>query len=79
MLCQFTYFYTFVQISGSKFKISSTTEIQHFFKSGQLTLNHPSNGPFTEDIKWKKYLGELCIVGVLYSLIHSYIHKSKIG
>ena len=44
-LCQTTYFYTYVQIFGPKFKILSTTEIHHFLKLGQLTLNGPPNSP----------------------------------
>ena len=45
MLRQVTYFYTFMQIFGSKFKIMSATEIRDFLKSGKLTLNGPANGP----------------------------------
>ena len=45
MLHRVTYFYTFVQIFGSKFKIMSATEIHHVFKYAKLTLNGPANGP----------------------------------
>ena len=45
MLHWVTYFYTFVQIFGSKFKIMSAKEIRHFLKSGKLTLNSPANSP----------------------------------
>ena len=45
MLCPVAHFYTFVQIFGSKFKIMSTAEIQHFLKSGKLTLNTLANSP----------------------------------
>ena len=45
LLHRVTYFYTFVQILGSKFKIMGATEIHHFLKSAKLTLNGPANGP----------------------------------
>ena len=56
MLHQVTYFYTFVQIFGSKFKIMSATEIWDFLKSVKLTLNGPANGPVLTYSKMMTFL-----------------------
>ena len=50
MLSQVIYFYTFVQIFTSKFKLHSATEIKDFFKSGKLALNGIANGPILDEI-----------------------------